>query len=190
MVSFIKEEEVTADVEETFVEEEIAPVINEVTEEVSVNEPFMFVREEVKEESVENNEEKNVIFEFEIANSGNVSIDEAIEMSQVNDEPVMMNEPVIENKEENIIIAKVEENEQLKKAQERVAKLKELSFKLKSPNGLSELENEPAYKRRNINLEATPHSSESQVSRYTLSEGEDKKVEIKPNNSFLHDNVD
>ena len=84
----------------------------------------------------------------------------------------------------------MEDDEQLKKAQDRVAKLKELSFKLKSPNGLSELENEPAYKRRNINLDATPHSSESQVSRYTLSEGDDKKVEIKPNNSFLHDNVD
>jgi cell division protein FtsZ len=68
--------------------------------------------------------------------------------------------------------------------------LKELSLKLKTPNGLAELENEPAYKRKNINLEDTPHSSESQVSKYTLTENEDKKVEIKPNNSFLHDNVD
>jgi cell division protein FtsZ len=191
MVSFIKGEETTADVEETFVEEAIVPVVSETAkEDVSVNEPFMFIREEVKEESIEMNEEKQVTFEFEITNNGNVSIDEAIEMSQANEEPVMSNETLIESKDENVIIAKVEENEQLKKAQERVAKLKELSFKLKSPNGLSELENEPAYKRRNINLDATPHSSESQVSRYTLSEGEDKKVEIKPNNSFLHDNVD
>ena len=28
------------------------------------------------------------------------------------------------------------------------------------------------------------------VSKYTLSEGENNKVEIKSNNSFLHDNVD
>lgn len=182
MVSFIKGEEVAKT-------EEIVPMVEEaaeVKEETSSNEPFVFLREEVKE--VE--EEKQVTFEFEIASDKNVSIDEATEMQQEFESPVMKSEPVIENKEENVIVAKVEENEQLKKAQERVAKLKELSFKLKSPNGLSELENEPAYKRRNINLDSTPHSSESQVSRYTLSEGDDKKVEIKPNNSFLHDNVD
>jgi len=72
-----------------------------------------------------------------------------------------------------------------------ISKLKDLSIKIKSQSGLSELENEPAYKRRNVSLDATPHSSESQLSRFTLSpEGEDKKTEIKPNNSFLHDNVD
>lgn len=81
-------------------------------------------------------------------------------------------------------------NSQIRKAQERIQRLKELSYKLKSPNGLAELENEPAYKRKGINLDNQQHSSESNVSRYTLSEGEDKKIEIKPNNSFLHDNVD
>jgi cell division protein FtsZ len=193
MVSFIKGEEKLIVVEEIvpIVDETVSPVIDEVKEEKSENEPFMFIREEVQEESpvAEVSEEKQVTFEFELSNN-NVSIDEAEEMQQSFEEPVMNNEPVIESKQENIIIAKVDENEQLKKAQERVAKLKELSFKLKSPNGLSELENEPAYKRRNINLDSTPHSSESQVSRYTLSEGDDKKAEIKPNNSFLHDNVD
>ncbi|MCW3083647.1 MAG: cell division protein FtsZ [Bacteroidetes bacterium] len=176
--------------------EEIVPVATEVkaeetkVEEVpSENEPFMFVREE--ETPLAKEEPKQVTFEFEIANNSNVSIDEATEITSFNEEPVMNNQtPVIESKDENTIIAKAEGDEQLRKAQERVAKLKELSFKLKSPNGLSELENEPAYKRRNINLDSTPHSSESQVSRYTLSEGDDKKVEIKPNNSFLHDNVD
>lgn len=190
MVSFIREEENTPVAEEIVpIVDEGTPVTEEVKEVVAENEPFMFIREE-ESPVAESNEEKLVTFEFEIANNTNVSIDEAVEMQQSFEEPVMNNEPVIENIQENVIVAKVEENEQLKKAQERVAKLKELSFKLKSPNGLSELENEPAYKRRNINLDATPHSSESQVSRYTLSEGDDKKVEIKPNNSFLHDNVD
>jgi cell division protein FtsZ len=192
MISFIREEENTP------VSEEIVPLVDEtsvveeveeVKEVVSENEPFMFIREEESPVS-EVSEEKLVTFEFEITNNNDVSIDEAVEMQQSFDEPVMNNEPVIESKQENEIIAKANDNEQLRKAQERVAKLKELSFKLKSPNGLSELENEPAYKRRNINLDSTPHSSESQVSRYTLSEGDDKKAEIKPNNSFLHDNVD
>jgi cell division protein FtsZ len=61
---------------------------------------------------------------------------------------------------------------------------------MKSPDGLAALEKQTAFERKNIALENKTHSTESQVSRYTLSEGEDKKIEIKPNNSFLHDNVD
>ncbi len=87
------------------------------------------------------------------------------------------------------------QEEQQNLIKERIARLKKLSMKLKAPNGLSELENEPAYKRRQIDLDEIPHSSESSVSRYTLSEERDptngeKKYNIKPNNSFLHDNVD
>lgn len=180
MVSYVKEEAPVAEVKsEEVKKEEAAPE----------TEPFVFIKEEAPVAQVE--EPKQVTFEFEITNTSNVSIDEAAQITAFNEEPVSNNQtPVIESKDESSIIAKTESDEQLRKAQERVAKLKELSFKLKSPNGLSELENEPAYKRRNINLNATPHSSESQVSRYTLSEGDDKKAEIKPNNSFLHDNVD
>lgn len=81
-------------------------------------------------------------------------------------------------------------DEHLKRSKERILKLKELSLKLKSPTGVNDLEKEPAYRRRNIKLDSTPHSSENNISRYTLSEDEEKKAEIKPNNSFLHDNVD
>jgi cell division protein FtsZ len=82
----------------------------------------------------------------------------------------------------------------IKRNKEREQKIKELTLKLKTPSGLSELEAEPAYKRKNVQLDNVPHSSESTISRYTLNEetnekGE-KKVEIKPNNPFLHDNVD
>jgi len=82
-----------------------------------------------------------------------------------------------------------EEDELSRMAQERIRKLREISVKIKSQDGLSELENQPAYLRRNVKLSDVPLSSESEVSRYTLSE-EDNKVEIKANNSFLHDNVD
>ncbi len=80
--------------------------------------------------------------------------------------------------------------EQLKKAKERILKLRDLSMKLRTPNGLIELENEPAYKRKQMHLKQLDHSSESQVSRFTFSLREDGNTEIRPNNSFLHDNVD
>ena len=86
----------------------------------------------------------------------------------------------------------VEEQQQINEG--RRERIQELSMKLRTPFGLSELENEPAYIRRKIKLEDTPHSSESEVSRFTLSEeeGQDGKTSgsIKSNNSFLHDNVD
>ena len=69
-----------------------------------------------------------------------------------------------------------------------------MTQKLRSPNGLSDMEREPAYKRKNIQLSDAQHSADSTVSRYTLSEETDengeRRVEIKRNNSYLHDNVD
>ena len=76
----------------------------------------------------------------------------------------------------------------MKKSNERKERLKNFSWKM--GKSINDLEGTPAYIRKNVQLDNVPHSSDSQVSRYTLSEGEDKKAEIKPNNSFLHDNVD
>lgn len=178
MVSFVRE-----------VKEEVKPVVNEEKEEVA-SEPFMFIK---KDEPTAEVKEEQASFEFEITNTVETPADKWSDttIDDWNSEPFLKSEPPTVEENENTIIAKVQNDEQMKKAQDRVSRLKELNFKLlKTPNGLSELENEPAYKRRNINLDSTPHSSESQVSRYTLSEGDDKKIEIKPNNSFLHDNVD
>jgi cell division protein FtsZ len=79
---------------------------------------------------------------------------------------------------------------QLKKSQERINRLKALSLKLKTSSGINELENEPAYKRRSIQLDDIPHSSDDNISRYTLSEDDENKTKLRENNSFLHDNVD
>jgi cell division protein FtsZ len=75
------------------------------------------------------------------------------------------------------------------KAKEREQRLRELSLKLKTPEGLQDLEKEPAYLRRKVELNKVPASNESHISRYTLFDGEGK-TQIKSNNSFLHDNVD
>jgi len=52
-----------------------------------------------------------------------------------------------------------------------------------------EMENTPAYQRGGLELDPTPHSSESAASRFTVnSQGEG--ITIRPHNPFLHDNVD
>lgn len=96
-------------------------------------------------------------------------------------------EPQAYNPDEHKTDESIEE--QLRKSKERILRLKDLSMKLRTANGLQELENEPAYKRKQMALQQVPHSSESQVSRFTLSNDEGI-TEIRPNNSFLHDNVD
>jgi cell division protein FtsZ len=81
--------------------------------------------------------------------------------------------------------------EQQRKAEERMARIRTYTSKLKKPDGISELEQQPAFMRRNIQLEDTPHSSESSVSRFGLfTNEEDGKAGLRGNNSFLHDNVD
>jgi cell division protein FtsZ len=79
--------------------------------------------------------------------------------------------------------------EQLRKSRERIMRLKDLSMKLRSGN-IQELENVPAYKRKEIALQQTPASDESQISRFSLLPDNEGKTEIRNNNSFLHDNVD
>ncbi len=85
---------------------------------------------------------------------------------------------------------KTEQEEIEKKSIERIKRLKDLSMKLKSPGDIEEMENTPAYIRRNVELSDMKHSSDSEVSKFMLSDGENNTTEIKSNNSFLHDNVD
>jgi cell division protein FtsZ len=107
-------------------------------------------------------------------------------------EPVFVPEP--EPEPEPIVGAdddKTDESieDQLRKSRERIMRLKDLSMKLRNGN-IQELENVPAYKRKEIALQQTPQSSESQISRFSLLTDDEGKTEIRNNNSFLHDNVD
>jgi cell division protein FtsZ len=116
-------------------------------------------------------------------------------------EPVVSFEPAAEQKlpepeKEPEVIAGADDNktdesieEQLRKSRERIMRLKDLSMKLRNGN-LQELENVPAYKRKEIALQQTPASNESQVSRFSLLPDDEGRTEIRPGNAFLHDNVD
>jgi len=76
---------------------------------------------------------------------------------------------------------------------ERKNRLRDMSLKFQNPGALQELENQPAYLRRNKALEEVPHSSESNVSKYTVNSmniNGESRPEIKKNNPFLHDTVD
>jgi cell division protein FtsZ len=73
------------------------------------------------------------------------------------------------------------------KQQERISRLRELTMKIKTPEGLNELESLPAFKRRQVDLTAGHQSDQSEVSRYTLNDGEEPNL---GQNSFLHSKSD
>ena len=72
--------------------------------------------------------------------------------------------------------------------------LNDVKMKLRLPGRIADLENEPAYKRRNVSLDDVSHSSESSVSHFSINEEVDengeRKIELRDDNPFLHDNVD
>jgi cell division protein FtsZ len=102
------------------------------------------------------------------------------------------NNPVSDREEETAAVGNGEETEmtRIQKIKDRMQQLRNLSNTYNSPNGVEELDQQPAYLRKKINLDETPRSSEDNVSRYSLFEDGEKRPEIRKNNSFLHDNVD
>lgn len=173
---FIFTKEVTDEVTNTIVSEEISTPVNEVEETKTP---------EIKVYSFD--EEITTSFELtpEIVETPNIANEAPKQEFIIND---------VTNVSEVNSIQQVEANsreELIRLAQERIKKLKELTLKMKTPEGLAHLEKESAWQRKQISIEnnSTP-STESQVSRYTLGKDENNNTEIRPNNSFLHDNVD
>ncbi len=75
------------------------------------------------------------------------------------------------------------------RADERRKKLKNFNYKFQNNrNSIDEIEKQPAYKRQGVDLNDTPQ--EQKVSRTTLSEDSNDDLQLRSNNSFLHDNVD
>ncbi len=75
------------------------------------------------------------------------------------------------------------------RADERRKKLKNFNYKFQNNrNSIDEIEKQPAYKRQGVDLNDVP--KEQKVSRTTLSEDSNDDLQLRSNNSFLHDNVD
>jgi cell division protein FtsZ len=106
----------------------------------------------------------------------------------MNDEPEITAETTIFNLMDNLTVE--DQEKKIEKHIQRIKTLKDLNISINSPQGLRDLEKEPAYRRKLKRLEDVPHSSITQVSRLSLFEDSTGKPEIKSNNSFLHDNVD
>jgi cell division protein FtsZ len=79
--------------------------------------------------------------------------------------------------------------EQQRITNERMARIQQYTAKLKKADGIAEFENEPAFVRRNINLDNSIPSSTERISRFGVSENGGNNT-LRGNNQYLHDNVD
>ncbi len=181
-----------------------------IIDEIKINEPFVFVKDTANEIVDENFTTQEIV---------TPSVDEVVEAKSevkiyaLNEEVITDNTTGLANETTTVINETPKQTfvindvtngvnetttqvtseantreEQIRLAQERIKKLKELTLKMKTSEGLSQLEKESAWSRKQVNVDNsnTTPSTQSNVSRYTLGENN----EIRPNNSFLHDNVD
>lgn len=88
----------------------------------------------------------------------------------------------------NPIEMTIEETLRLR-AEERRKKLKDFNYKFHNTNArIDEMEKEPAFKRAGLNLDQP--NNQNNTSRMSLGTDSNDDLQIRSNNSFLHDNVD
>jgi cell division protein FtsZ len=75
------------------------------------------------------------------------------------------------------------------RAEERKLKMKDFNHKFNNNAQIDEFEKEPAYKRMGIDVTSAPSSNNNQ-SRMSLGTDSNDDIQLRSNNSFLHDNVD
>lgn len=74
------------------------------------------------------------------------------------------------------------------RAEERKSKLKNFNHKFNNPNRIDDLEKEPAFRR--LGLDVTSMPNQNPPSRMSLGMDSNDDMQLRSNNSFLHDNVD
>jgi cell division protein FtsZ len=157
----------TAPVNEPFLKTEVeaapAPVMNERI----VNEVKTELEWEIKAEQVQVSEPREEIVRHLLEDK----VEEVVSLENVVTKTILSPE------------------DQQRRTQERLSKIQEFTAKLKKADGIAEFENEPAFVRRNINLDQTMRSTEEPISRFGVAMNENGETVLRSNN-FLHDNVD
>lgn len=142
-------------------EEEFAPEINA-----------------LKSASEDENEDENLNFELKVTQSEPVENDVAKAINDDNDISPL-----------NLTIAELKDRAELRRK-----KMKDFNYKFinKLNHSIDEIESQPAYKRMGVDLREVPPSSEADnnKSRMSLGTDENDDIQLRSNNSFLHDNVD
>jgi len=170
-------------------EEKMFFSLDEDAKSIDVNEPIEII---AVTEVNEDGEKRYALDDFETFES---SINTKTENTEVKEEIVFEKKvlPVKETEEikEDMIDPMNSPISELliARADERRRKMKDFNYKFNTAK-IDEIEKEPAYKRQGVNLEDAQHSSETNASRMSIGTDENDDIQLRSNNSFLHDNVD
>ena len=148
----------------------------------------------------ESNEEGEVRYALdnyiELESTMNKMPEAETEVKEKVDQEVVFEKKVVEEKSEETVEAQEIDpmntpiSELLKqRAEERRKKMKEFNYKFNSAK-IDEIEKVPAYKRQGVDLDNNSPSSETTISRTSLDLDDNEDIQLRSNNSFLHDNVD
>lgn len=168
--------------------------------ETEIEEPYMKTFEEMEEV------EEEVIEDSSSQTSFDWEIKPAIEMNETMETSSEFVEQPVENEEvkryflEDDIEVEVSSSsanepkplsheDMKRRMEERMERIRDYTAHLNSAEGLSELEKEPAFKRRNIEIENKEFSTEENHSRFEA-QNDGNKTTLRDSNSYLHDNVD
>ena len=184
------------------IKEEVKEI--EIVEKFNINDIEIVGLEEIKPEPETNQDTVRHTLEDEFATElktlRGISEAESEADENLNFELKVTNKEVIENKVEdvledkdispmNLTIAELRD-----RAEIRRKKMKDFNYKFvnKFNQNIDDIESQPAYKRMGVNLDEVPTSSEmdKNKSRTTLGMDDNDEIQIRSNNSFLHDNVD
>ncbi|WP_435624853.1 cell division protein FtsZ [Flagellimonas sp.] len=188
--------------------------INEPSKEESPNTIVFDLDSDVKDIEVKEYVEVSPVLEFKKEGETRYNLEEYMELetqltgaksvAETHEPKLVENELVFEKK--TLEIQDTSENENTpqnskdpmnssindllaERADERRKKLKNFNYKFQNNrSSIDEIEKQPAYKRQGVDLDDTP--TEQKVSRTTLSEDSNDEMQLRSNNSFLHDNVD
>ena len=82
-------------------------------------------------------------------------------------------------------------DEMKKHTEQRKAKMKRYNHRFNNKQSLEELEKQPAFKRAGVELDQNRSSNrETNISRTSFQDDQEKGIQFRKNNSYLHDNAD
>ena len=131
-------------------------------------EDYVEIESSMNNTKVKENIDKEVVFEKKV-------IESETEKEKALEDIDPMNSPISEMLKE--------------RAEERRRKMKDFNYKFNNAK-IDDMEKVPAYKRRGIDLDQARHSSETDMSRTSIDIDDNDEIQLRSNNSFLHDNVD
>ena len=111
---------------------------------------------------------------------------------QLKVEPKVADKPVLDEEVKEISPLDITISELKKRTEDRKKKMMQFNYKFKNRlnSNIDEIEKQPAYKRMGVDLDENEPSSEINASRVTLNLDDNDDIQLRSNNSFLHDNVD